>query len=108
MEYSKQKKSVQKKGFVTFKMSESSRNDEDQYVEKDKTPKFNTVKIPNHVRQKMSELKRGPEATSKATSKASTTSKGSKEYRSAAEKLRAELAELKRKKEMLSSPSNPF
>ena len=102
MESSSQK-TGQQKGFVTFKMSKMSGN-KDQYLEKEKTPiKFSAIKIPDHVRQQMSQMSKGSIVT---LSKAPSPSKGSKEYRSAADKLRAELAELKRKREMLSSQSN--
>lgn len=98
MESSGRKMGQTNKGFVTFKMSKSS-NNEDQYIEKEKGPKCDSVKIPHHVRQRMSQLNKGVSTKTKTTA----SSKGSKEYRSEAEKLRAELAELKRQKEMLNS-----
>ena len=97
MESSRQKSGQSNKGFVTFKISKTS-NNEDQYIEKEKGPKCISVKIPNHVRQQMSQLNKGVGTQTKTVS-----SKGSKEYRSEAEKLRAELVELKRQKEVLKS-----
>ena len=98
MESSRKKSGQSSKGFVTFKISKTS-NNEDQYIEKEKGPKCTSVKIPNHVRQQMSQLNQGVGTQTKTT----VSSKGSKEYRSEAEKLRAELAELKRQKEVLKS-----
>jgi hypothetical protein len=88
----------QKNGFVTFKKS-SKLKSYDENDDADITPpKSSTVKVPNHIREKMHRMAQATQAKTKNTSEKSKP-KGSKEYRSAADKLRAELAEIKRLRE---------
>jgi len=89
----------QKNGFVTFKKSWKSNNEE--YGNEDinsKSLKSSAVKIPQHLRQKMNAINQGTQVRSMMNTP--KPAKTSQEFRSEADKLRAELAELKRKSAM--------
>jgi DNA-directed RNA polymerase sigma subunit (sigma70/sigma32) len=84
----------QKNGFVTFKRSKNlDINDKEHDDEGNK--KASTIKIPSHIRDKLGKL-----TTTRTDSK---PEKRSHEYRSEAEKLRAEIEEMKRKAKTLRS-----
>jgi superfamily II DNA helicase RecQ len=84
----------QKNGFVTFKKSSKFSKFDDTSDEEKTDRKSTTVKIPEHMRAKLNKA-------AKAKPVNVPKSKGSKEYRSAADKLRAELAEIERQQQML-------
>jgi len=90
-----EKSKGQKNGFVTFKKSLTlkSTDDDNEML----SSKNTSINVPNHLRKKM---RLSQNTDSKANE---STNLGSKEYRSAADKLRAELAELQRQKEKFAS-----
>ncbi len=92
----------QKNGFVTFKKSLRSKIEE-YGDENNKQRKSSSIKIPQHLRQKMNEMNQATRAKSAINNPKPT--KTSKELRSEADKLRAEIAALKQKSQMLVSKS---
>lgn len=91
----------QKNGFVTFKKSKSfqtTRGEDEEDVNDEKRKKSSTVKIPTHIRDKMEKLRKD-NPTKQVVS--IPKEKGSKQYRSEAEKVRAELAAIKKQQEEL-------
>ena len=77
-------------------MREEEDNDDEEENEKKK--KRSTVKIPTHIRDKMEQLRKdNPTKPVVSTQK----EKGSKQYRSEAERVRAELAAIKKQQEEL-------
>lgn len=97
----------QKNGFVTFKKSTvfGNLNKENDNEEQSKT-KFSTVKIPIHLRNQMDNMQKVSQGINEVNQNNDKNGKGSKEYRSDIEKLRAELAEIKRQKEALGAKTN--
>ena len=94
----------QKNGFVTFKKSSWKSKSDDTVTKDNKVSKSTAVKIPNHLLQKMNTISQASARKSSAISNHNQV-KGSKEFRSEADKIRAELAELKKQREMLTTKS---
>jgi len=90
----------QKNGFIKFKRSKKFGNlkTDDTSEEKKNYPKIDTIKIPSHVREQIGNIKAVTNAGDTIVTNQSNTG-GSKDYRSDIEKIRTELAEIRRQKE---------
>ena len=90
----------QKNGFIKFKRSKKFGNlkTDDTSEEKKNYPKIDTIKIPSHVREQIGKIKAVTNAGDTIVTNQSNTG-GSRDYRSDIEKIRTELAEIRRQKE---------